>query len=117
MKITALLLSALIALPIGSFGSMALLFGDFGQNTVVQSAKSPNDTYYAEVIDSDQGALGGDTLVEVYENKGINTFVFNITKNPQRIYYGEWGEAQNMQIYWKDDNCLVINSVEYLINN
>ena len=30
-------------------------------------------------------------------------------------YFGEWGEFENMQNYWKDDNCLVINSVEYRI--
>lgn len=115
LKITALTLSALMLLPICFFGFMIFIFGNIGQNTVVQSVESPSGAYYAEVVDSDQGAFGGDTLVDVYENKGINALVFKISKKPQRVYFGEWGEFKNMEIYWKDDGCLVINSVEYEI--
>ena len=71
--------------------------------------------YYAEVIDSDQGALGGDTLVNVYKKGELNIFIFKIKKKPQRVYLGEWGEYKNMQIYWKNENCLIINSTEYKI--
>lgn len=67
------------------------------------------------MIDSDKGALGGDTLVDVYEKSGINAILFKIEKNPQRVYFGEWGEFNNMQIYWKDDECLMIDSTEYKI--
>ncbi len=115
IKIIALILSALMVLPIGLFGFVMLIFGNIGQNTVVQSVESPNGTYYANVIDSDQGALGGDTLVDVYENKSVNALIFKISKKPQRVYHGEWGEFENMEIYWKDENCLVVNSVEYTI--
>lgn len=115
LKILALTLSALMFLPICFFGFISFIFGDFGKNTVVQSVESPSGAYYAEVIDSDQGALGGDTLVDVYENKGIYALIFKISKKPQRIYFGEWGEFRNMEIYWKDDGCLIINSFEYEI--
>lgn len=115
LKITALVLSALMVLPIGFFSFIALIFGNIGQNTVVQTVESPSGKYYARVIDSDQGALGGDTLVDVYQEGGINALLFKIEKKPQRVYCGDWGKFENMQIYWKDDNCLVINSVEYEI--
>ena len=115
LKIVALVLSALMILPIGFFSFIALIFGNIGQNTVVQTVESPSGKYYAQVIDSDQGALGGDTLVDVYKKSGINLILFKIEKKPQRVYFGEWGEFNNMQIHWKDDNCLVINSVEYEI--
>ena len=115
LKIVALVLSALMILPIGFISFIALIFGNIGQNTVVQTVESPSGKYYAQVIDSDQGALGGDTLVDVYQDCGINALVFKIEKKPQRVYFGEWGEFNNMQIHWKDDNCLVINSVEYTI--
>ncbi len=92
---------------------MALTFGNIGQNTVVKTVSSPSGKYYAQVIDSDQGALGGDTHVDVYQECGINALLFRIEKNPRRVYFGDWGEYENMKIYWKDDNCLVINSVEY----
>lgn len=113
IKIAALALSSVLILPIGFFSFMTLFFGDIGQNTVVQTVESPSGQYYAQVIESDQGALGGDTLVDVYENSEINALFFKFEKMPQRVYFGDWGEFENMQIYWKDDGCLVINSVEY----
>lgn len=115
LKNAALVLSALMILPIGFFSFIALIFGNIGQNTVVRTVESPNGKYYAQVIDSDQGALGGDTLVDVYKKSGINLILFKIEKKPQKVYFGDWGDFDNMQIYWKDDNCLVINSVEYQI--
>ncbi len=115
LKNVAFALSALMILPIVFFGFIALLFGNIGQNTVVKTVESPDGEYYAQVIDSDQGALGGDTLVGVYQKSGIDLFIFKIEKKPKRVYLGDWGEFENMQIYWKNDNCLVINSVEYEI--
>lgn len=115
LKIIMYVLSAILILPVGFLGFISLIFGNIGQNTVVRSVESPNGAYYAEVIDSNQGALGGDTLVEVYENTEINLLIFKVFQNPQRVYHGEWGEFEDMDIYWKDDQCLVINSVEHPI--
>lgn len=115
IKIPALVLSALMVLPIGFFSFIALVFGNIGKNTVVQTVASPGGKYYAQVIRSDQGALGGDTLVDVYENSGINAILFAIEKKPKKVYIGDWGEFEYMQIYWEDDGCLVINSVAYKI--
>lgn len=116
LKIVTLELSALMILPIAFFSFVALIFGNIGQNTVVQTVESPSGKYYAQVIDSDQGALGGDTHVDVYEKSIINAILFRIETKPQRVYVGDWGESNNMQIHWKDDKCLVINSVEYEID-
>lgn len=88
----------------------------FGINTVVGTLPSPKDSYYAEIVDSDQGALGGNTVVYVHKNDGIDAFAFSITKTPQRIYMGEWKEYETMDIYWKNEHCLIINSEEYFIN-
>lgn len=116
LNIIALVLSALMVVPIAFFSFIALLFGDFGLNTVVKSVESPNKVYYAEVIDSDQGALGGNTFVDVYENKGVNAFIFKVFKDSKRVYDGDWGEAARINIYWKDDDCLVINDAEYVVD-
>ena len=115
LKGIALVLSALMLLPICFFSFIALIFGNIGRNTVVQTVESPSGKYYAKVIDSNQGALGGNTLVDVYEKSKIDAILFKIKKKPQRVYFGDWGEFENMQIHWEDDNCLVINSVEYEI--
>ena len=116
LKVISLLLVALLILPIGFLGFIALVFGGIGKDTVIQSVPSPSGKYYAELIDSDQGAFGGDTLVDVHHSKQINALLFQIEKEPQRVYRGEWGEFEDMEIYWKDDHCLVINSVEYIVD-
>lgn len=110
MGLTGLLFSSL-----PYFWFLTFLFGNFGKNTVIQSIPSPSGSHYAQVIDSDQGALGGNTLVEVYEKSLIDNSFIRIQKEPWRVYSGKWLEYENMQIYWKDDTCLVINSVEYTI--
>lgn len=110
-----LVVAVLLILPMGCFGFLTLLFGNLGQDTVVKTVGSPSGAYYAQVIDSDQGALGGDTLVDVYENKSFDTVIFRVFKKPQTVYFGDWGEAFDMQIHWKNDTCLVINGTEYEI--
>lgn len=98
------------------FSFFIFLFGNIGQNTVVQTVESPGGKYYAQVIDSDQGALGGDTIVYVYKSSKLNAILFQIQKKPQRVYTGDWGEFRTMRIQWKNDRYLIINSVEYPIN-
>lgn len=114
-KIITLVLTLLLSIPVGYIGFIALIFGGIRQDTVVQTVRSPEGTYYAEVIDSDQGALGGDTIVNVREDKGFDALLFKVEKKPQRVYFGQWGEFMDMEVYWKNNNCLVINSTEYEI--
>lgn len=115
VKITALVLSVLMLLPCCYCGFIFLIFGNIGQNTVVQSAVSPDGRFCAEVINSDQGALGGNTLVQVRETHSFDAQLFVIEKKAQRIYLGEWGEFKDMEIEWKYDNCLSVNGHEYAI--
>ena len=114
-KIIVSVLFSLMSAFVIFFAFIVLTFGNIGQNTVIKSIDSPSGNLYAQVIDSDQGALGGDTLVNVYEKREIDTFIFKLKDKPQRVYLGEWREYESMNISWKDDKCLVINSVEYEI--
>lgn len=88
-------------------------FAFFGKNTVVTTAESPSGRYYAEVIDNDQGALGGNTYVNAVK-RVIKAPIFSITK-PKNVYEGTWADFKDMEISWKNDECLVINGREYLI--
>ena len=81
LKVISLLLVALLILPIGFLGFIALFFGGIGKDTVIQSVPSPSGKYYAELINSDQGALGGDTLVDVHHSKQIKALLFQIERN------------------------------------
>lgn len=115
LKGVSLGLSSIMIAPAIIIITFSLILGPFSENTVVKTVTSQNGTYYAEVIASSQGALGGDTLVEVYK-KGIDNRICKIVKKKGRVYWGEWGEFDYMVIYWKNDECLVINSKEYNIN-
>lgn len=79
-------------------------------NTVVRTVPSPQNTHVAEVIDSNQGALGGDTLVEVRKNVSANVLFFTVKSHPVRVYEGEWGEFETMEIVWLDENTLLVNN-------
>lgn len=92
----------LIYLIFISFGIIGLCIGKFGANTIVDRQYSPNDMYRVVTIDSDQGALGGDTYIKL---EGI---YFGIIKRDVRnLYHGRWGEKP--QVIWVDNNIINID--------
>lgn len=117
LKVTALSLSALMLIPIICLSFFAPLAHNLNKETVVDSIPCPDGQYCAKLIDHDQGAMGGSTLVEIVEihEKELDLVIFKIQKKPRRVYTGKWGEYKTMEIYWKDADCLVINGVEYPI--
>lgn len=114
------ILSGVIALPLLLWllflSFFTYTFGGISSLTVVKTLHSPQSTYIAEIIDSDQGALGGNTFVEVKKIKGkINVFMGEFSKLPIRVYTGEWGEFENMDIWWQDEHRIIINGIEHVI--
>lgn len=105
----------ILAFPLCFFLFIFFTFGNITEKTVIKTVTSPNETHYAQVISVDQGALGGNTVVKVFENSDIDLFLFTLKDKGERVYLGKWGEHESMKIYWKDNNCLVINSDEYKI--
>lgn len=115
-KVISVISSGLISAFAVIFSFITVFSAQFGENTVVKVVNSPNRTYYAEVVDIDQGTFGGDTVVYVYRNKNINLKFLCIMKTPQRVYTGDWGEYKTMQLEWKDEKNLVIDEKEYTVN-
>ena len=114
-KLTSIIPSLLLAAPLSFITFIWLIFGRIGLNTVVSRVPSPDGAYYAEVIDSDQGALGGDTIVYVHKKGGIDLVIFSIRKAPERVYLGPWGAWRNMSVHWQDEHHLRVGSREYYI--
>lgn len=115
-KIASVITSSLMFLVLVLISFVAVFFGNFSVNTVVKTISSPSKEYYAEVVDSDQGATGGSTVVYIKKSDSVNLLFATIEKAPERAYLGEWREYETMDIYWKDKNTLIINSSEYIIN-
>ena len=101
--------------PMLVFWSLAsLLLGGLGQNTVVASYDSPTGAYIAELVDSNQGALGGDTLVRIHKKKGaIDVFIGQFSKPYVTFRIGPWGEFKTTEMQWRDQSTLLIDGVPY----
>ncbi len=115
-KVLSVISSALICLFVLIYSFVTIFSSLFGVRTVKSVINSPQRTYCAEVVDIDQGALGGDTVVYVYRSRNIRMGLIGISKKPQKIYTGDWGEYKTMQLEWKDEKTLVIDGKEYSIN-
>ena len=110
LRVTSIVVSAILILPLCLYCAVYQFLGGLVCNTVIRTIKSPDQLHCAVVIDVDQGALGGNTVVDIYSSLEFNVLLFRIYKKPDRVYIGEWREYEDMDIYWKNDDCLVINS-------
>lgn len=115
-RITCMVLAALAVQPAVLIGFLELS-GGFGETTVLQTLPSPNGTYCAELLEFDEGALGGRTEVWVYDKTSVQIPLplMRLEKPPRKIYVGGWSEARRTKLQWQSDNCLRINSEDHLI--
>jgi len=111
------LLITLLLLVLGVMAFLAVIMGDFGSTTVMKSLPSPDGVYLAELISSDQGALGGSTHVIVTDVKHVlHLGVGRIQRQPEYVYRGSYGAVFSLEMHWESDSTLVINGDAYNIN-
>ena len=115
LKAVIAALSGLASLSLLFIAFFLMLFRGFGTETVIRSVPSPRGAYTAEVVDDDQGALGGNTLVRVKENGGIDLGIGRFAKPPVTLYTGKWGEGDALTVSWQGEDTLVIQGVEYVV--
>ncbi len=105
-------LSGILVLPIFLF----IMLSDFGARTVIAREVSPDMRYCAEVIDDDQGALGGATILTVYRLDGsFSIGSFDFRKSQTELRSGPWGEFVSLS--WQDSEHLSMNGMIYEITN
>ncbi len=118
LKAALVTVAAIMVVALAGVGSVLHLIraatDGLSVSTVQYSIESPDGKYIAEIIDNDQGALGGATYVEVRRKSHINAFVFTVSKKPERVYTGKWGE--NPYVHWEDEDSLIVNSKEHIID-
>ena len=113
LMIAALSVSAVFLVPLAFFTFIACTFGSIGEKTVVRSIPSPDGALVAEVIDDDQGALGGSTQVWVRGSGQGRLMPIVWKEDGIRLYYGKWGMFDTISVEWKDERTLIIDGVEY----
>ena len=111
----ALVLTAALVLPVCLICVLLNAIGNAQVQHVVKSVDSPNGVYYAQIINSDQGDMGGDTIVKIYSCKELDAGFFKISKKPLVIYIGEEDEYKTMELEWINDERLLIDAKEYFI--
>ncbi len=81
--------------------------------TVLEDIDSPNNTYSAMAICSDQGALGGDYTVYVRDkSKDIHLILGCFQERREEIWFeGDWDNAP--YIVWADESKLLVNNRVY----
>lgn len=91
------------------------IFEEWSSVTVVRTIQSPAGTAYAEIIDCDEGALGGSTDVKVCADYKKTCFPFKIAKKPYSVYTTGWGVADDIEVYWKSEKCIVVEGKSIMI--
>lgn len=112
IRICAIILTVILSVIFGFIAFISLIFTNFGENTITQTLQSPNNTYVAWTISSDQGALGGDTYVYVRNSKEDVNLLFGTLMTQQKtLWTGGWNAEPILQ--WADDSNLLIDNVNY----
>ena len=115
MGILAVLFFLLLGFILGCIIMGQLFVNGFSEETLRDEMKSPQNTYTAALIDSDQGALGGNTRVYVQNERNKFSLLIGEFKKPAvQLYVG--GYLENVQMQWRDDHTLLINGEEYDVN-
>ena len=111
-----LFLVTCMGLLVSAFGIVEHFCGEFGKTSVVKQVASPDQSYVAEVLDVDQGALGGNTLVKIKGiGKEIPFLLGKLVPEEKNVYEGDWDEFETMDIQWKDNGTLLIDGNEYSV--
>ena len=100
VKIAFTITTMVIGSGVGVWLFLCLLLGDFGVTSVMHSKQSPEGKYVAEIIDYDEGALGGSTTVEVRRTEAVSFFIGRISKNPVILCHRGWGLWDEIDFEW-----------------
>lgn len=111
LKICAVICIALLAIVFLFVVSVTILFGGFGEDTVLQEAESPNGVYTVRTVSKDYGALGGDIYVYARNKQKDIPLLFGKFQKVEKILWkGDWEE--NPTLEWSDDDNLLIDGLE-----
>ena len=111
----AVVMTILVILIFGFFSFVAVLFADFGETEVREVYVSPDGAYFAKTVSYCEGAMGGDTVVEIEKTKQIPLISGTIVWRNTKLWVGDWGYTPEVE--WTDENTLVIDGQEYVADS
>lgn len=102
-------LSVLLTLGLVLMTPIWLFASVMGYRKVVREVDSPGGQYTAIVTDINEGALGGDTLVEVRDNEQTIPILLGSFISKEEVYRGPWGQWEDLDLVWEGEDVLCIN--------
>lgn len=88
---------------------------DFPQKTVMNKLISPDGAHYVQV-EAPAPEHDEDAVIAVYKNNRFEFFIFGFTDYPGIVYSCDQSELDRLDIRWKDESSLIIDSQEYRID-
>lgn len=115
-RIVCAVLNSILFILLLAASNFIMAFGSIAQNTIVRQVMSPDQSYAAILIDSEQGALGGNTWIDIeYRTSNIPVGYGRFVK-VTRVYTGRCGEFETISMEWQDDHTLLIDGKSYRID-
>ncbi len=112
-KATSVVFSVLIAICFVGLTIWNLVISGAVDSEVRSTVTSPNGEYNAVIV-SESSILGDSMVVRIEKvNPELNLVLGELYVPEKEIYEGEGYEVETAKVYWKDDNTVVINDVEY----
>lgn len=99
----------ILILPLWGFAQIV------GSTRILYKERSPGGRYTAIVSSIDQGALGGDTVVQVRDNQNSIHILLGQFVDSTTIWTGGWGDHEGMALSWEDETTLQIHGINYRV--
>lgn len=99
----------ILILPLWGFAQVV------GTTRTIAKEPSPGHRYTATLQSIDQGALGGDTVVEVKDHKNSIHILLGEFVSSQTLWTGPWGAHEETTLSWQDETTLLINDIAYTV--
>ncbi len=114
-KTAGIMVSGALLMPMAFLSVVGLGFGK-ADDVVLNTVYSPNETYYVQIVDDNQGAEGGNILVKAYENSGFDAGVFSVYKRPVVVYVAKYEKtAPSAAIEWDGEQTVLIDEKAYSV--
>jgi hypothetical protein len=98
IRLTSALIVVFCSLIVGMVGCVSLL------TTSARPIYSPDRRHALLIVDTDEGALGGTTCVELYSDHGLHS---------DWIYQGQWRTVQTGDVRWANNTEVILSHRMY----
>lgn len=114
-NVAAGLCHTVLSLPALWICFVGILFWNFGVEYRSAPVPSPDGKYTAQVIISDQGALGEETYIAVTHGMELHLGLFTLEPLPEKTFIPDHYEHTHVHLAWEDNTSVRIENSVYKV--